>query len=352
MSTIEVVKVPVERPVSRPKNHGSSPRLYLELVENKERVRQDLINKEYVPPEPNEISLSDLEDDVIQVDSTSKTEGKDKISESGYDSDNENTDPSKPEYEYGVKDETSQGEEHYRDNDSIKHDDNTHDELNSESKGVKGLETRINELLKSEKANPPSLSQISDKKFYRDISQVSRVEVNEDDKKRELLFKFDLLKRQYKDFASIIPEYNIYSDLQSMQKSYDSTLQRVMLDSGVEDYKNYFQKGCFAVEFALNYFGFDISGFTTDQMSKMNSYERLLYELCAKHYNPNGSSIPVELRLFGMILINAAMFIGMRIMMKKLSTPSFTSSVPAPQGYTSHQPDNQGPKKMKGPTPI
>lgn len=346
MSTIEVVKVPVERPVSRPKNHGSSPRLYLELVENKERVRQDLINKEYVPPEPKEISLSDLEDDVIQVETEEKNQTNDQVSETGYDSDNENMDHTNTEYEYGVK------ENNFEDN---KTDEtvNNKPEVKSDNNTVKGLESRIDEILKSEKVNPPSLSQISDKRFYRDISQVSRVEVNEDDKKRELLFKFDLLKRQYKDFSSIIPEYNIYSDLQSMQKSYDSTLQRVMLDSGVEDYKNYFQKGCFAVEFALNYFGFDISGFTTDQMSKMNSYERLLYELCAKHYNPNGSSIPVELRLFGMILINAAMFIGMRIMMKKLNTSSFTqSSTPTAQNYTSVQSDNQLPKKMKGPSPI
>src|SRR5690606_9928069 len=208
----------------------------------------------------------------IQVDSENKNETKEPGFESGYDSDGEHSEQLKHEYNHTLNDDNP---EINGTNNEVGSVDNTKSTVDIENKGgVKGLESRINEILKSEKVNPPSLSQISDKKFYRDIGQVSRVEVNEDDKKRELLFKFDLLKRQYKDFASIIPEYNIYSDLQSMQKSYDSTLQRVMLDSGVEDYKNYFQKGCFVVEFALNYFGFDISGFTTDQMSKMNSYER------------------------------------------------------------------------------
>lgn len=302
---VEIVKVPNNRPSARPKRHGNSPRLYLELVENKDRVRQELINKEYVPPDEPEVSMSDIEDEIPDTDNAS-----DDASVNVVDAQSES-------------DMVHTGEEPVAD-----------EQLLTNTK----LDERISEMFKVDDApentaasadgvsrtpKPPALAEVArDKKYYRDISQVTKSDIDEEDEKRQLLFKFDLLKRQYKDFQSIVPEYTIMSDLSTMQKSYETILQRVVLDSSVEDYKNYFRQACFGVEWALNYFGFDITGFTADQMSKMNTYERLLVELCAKHYNPAGSSVPVEIRLLGMIILNAALFIGMKMMVKKFDTPT------------------------------
>jgi hypothetical protein len=331
---VEVVKVAVDRPASRQKKHGSSPRLYLELVENKDKVKQDLVNKEFVPKEEPEETLSDLEDEPIAVENNEGGEpsvADDKHSDQSDDrssifgSDNDDGAD-----EFAERRESSKEQRHQRD---------------------ESVNNRISDMIDnspSEK-NPPSLFQVTggEKKYYRDVSQVSKNEIDEEDEKRQLLFKFDLMRRQYTESATLIPEYTVHSDLRVMQRSYETTLQRVVLDSTVEDYKGYFQKGCFAVEFLLNYFGFDISGFTGDQMSKMNAYERLLVELCAKHYNPAGSSIPVELRLLGMIFMNAALFIGMKIMAKKFETGGPPAS--PPPASAGSQPE---PRKMRGPQNI
>lgn len=308
---VEIVKVPNNRPSARPKRHGNSPRLYLELVENKDRVRQELVNKEYVPPDEPEISMSDIEDEIPDAENAPISDSQ---SDTSQVEDTAATD--EPLTEHTKLDE--------RISEMFKMDNTQHVDS--------GIETST--------PNPPALAEVArDKKYYRDISQVTKSDIDEEDEKRQLLFKFDLLRRQYRDSQALIPEYTILSDLSTMQKSYETILQRVVLDSSVEDYKNYFRQACFGVEWALNYFGFDITGFTADQMSKMNTYERLLVELCAKHYNPAGSSVPVEIRLLGMIILNAALFIGMKMMVKKFETPA-ASKQEAPI------------RKMKGPQNI
>lgn len=320
---VEIVKVPNNRPSARPKRHGNSPRLYLELVENKDRVRQELINKEYVPPDEPEVSMSDIEDEIPDAETLPADE------ETSVDMDEAQSDTSQHDVEPSA-DETLLHTEHTK-----------LDERISEMFKVEETQNRGDpDVATNRTPNPPALSEVArDKKYYRDISQVTKSDIDEEDEKRQLLFKFDLLRRQYKDSQSIIPEYTIMSDLATMQKSYETILQRVVLDSSVEDYKNYFRQACFGVEWALNYFGFDITGFTADQMSKMNTYERLLVELCAKHYNPAGSSVPVEIRLLGMIILNAALFIGMKMMVKKFETPA--------------APKQDAPiRKMKGPQNI
>lgn len=327
---IEVVKVPTERPSARPKRHGSSPRLYLELVENKDRVKQDLINKEYVPPDEPDISMSDIEDedDKIPVPAHDLEDGDDGAPD----------DSQARTHELPVDDRPDEAAPHPDSHNKI-------DERIEEMFGVDGGDTDGEPQGGDTRKMPPALADLTGKqRFYRDIAQVSQTDINEEDEKRQLLFRFDMLKRQYKDSAALVPEYTIHSDLRSMQKSYESTLQRLVLDSSVEDYKGYFQKACFGIEFALNYFGFDISGFTADQMAKMNTYERLLVELCAKHYNPMGSSIPVEIRLFGMIVLNAALFIGMKMLAKKFESPH-----PATQPQIPAFAPGPVPRKMRGP---
>jgi len=201
---------------------------------------------------------------------------------------------------------------------------------------------------------PPSLADLENQGGYvrkRELGDVSRMndDVDDEDIKRELMFKFELLKKSYP--TAIIPEFTVHSDYQNMKKTYDLTVKRLSLDSSVESYKTYLIGGFMACEFIFgNFLGLDMQGFTQQQIVSMNTYEKLLIEIGEKSYVPTGSRWPVEVRLLFLIIMNAAFFIVSKMIMKKTgsnllnminnmnATPSSSSSVPL-----------QRKRKMKGP---
>ena len=160
----------------------------------------------------------------------------------------------------------------------------------------------LNDLNKAE--------EINNKKFIPDVDNIE----DEEDRKRELLFKFELLKKSYK--GGNIPEYNIKTDYSTMYNSYENTVRRLSVDSNVENYKTYLIGGCMFIEYLLGRFlKFDMKGFTQQQIINMSSYEKLLIELGEKSYVPQSEQWPVEARLMCMILFNAAMFIASKMLM-------------------------------------
>jgi hypothetical protein len=207
----------------------------------------------------------------------------------------------------------------------------------------------------TEKKLPPLLSELESKgNFYkpndiREIRPPTKMEQEEEDMKRELMFKIDLLKKSYPN--AIIPEFSIHSEYNTIKKTYDATVKRLSLDSTVETYKTYLIGAFMGCEFILgNYLGFDMEGFTQQQIMTMNTYDTLLIELGEKSYIPEGSNWPVEVRLLGLVLINVAFFIFGKIVLKKTGsnlmgmlnamnnkTPQASSSVPVQK------------RRMKGP---
>jgi hypothetical protein len=172
------------------------------------------------------------------------------------------------------------------------------------------------------KPEPPPLSKLQEQgivkttKVIPDLDRIKHTEQEEDDLKRELLFKFELLKKSYKGIQ--VPDFSIHTDYMTLQKTYETTLRKVSLDNAIDTYKTYLIGGFMLVEFILgNWFNFDMQGFTQQQIVSMNSYERLLVELGEKSYVPSGSKWPVEIRLLSLIIINAAFFIITRMIMKK-----------------------------------
>ncbi len=155
---------------------------------------------------------------------------------------------------------------------------------------------------------PPSLKEIENKGIEQ--------EENEEDKKRELMFKLQLLQKQYP--LRDIPDFTIRSEYKSMKKTYDIIVKQLSVDSSVETYKNYLVGGFMVCEMVFGRIGFDMEGFTQQQLLSMNSYEKLLLELGEKTYTPAGmDKWPVEVRLALAILFNAVWFIAAKMIMKK-----------------------------------
>jgi len=203
--------------------------------------------------------------------------------------------------------------------------------------------------------SPPSLAQLEAQGGYkhnpvlRNVNTVTYDEQEQEDMKRELMFKLELLKKSYPH--AVIPEFSIYTEYKSMKKSYDDTVRRLSLDSSVETYKKYLIGGFMLCEFLLGIFlKLDMQGFTQQQILSMNSYEKLLIELGEKSYISTSSKWPVELRLLGLIVINAGFFIVSKMIMKKTGANllGMINNMNMPQQQYQNN-SQQKKKKMKGP---
>ena len=435
---IKIIKVPNEEKfIDRPQVFPRMPRLYLELLENKAKIKQDLINKDYIPSNlifdddsdknKKNRKTKNLESRLEQILNDDKDFDKDDLEkfdekevheekdvdeqyieenkDSDKDSDkekNNNSDVEKEnddEVEDKDEDKDKDGDED-KDEDDDKNDDKdkykNEDKDDSENEKNKNnyddystddnLSVRLNQLLddsapasvdskysrkkndkyskvrnfenrsvmnKNEKI-PPTLTELEAKGGYvrkkelRDINSAPINEQEEEDLKREIMFKIELLKKSYPN--STIPEFNIHSDYNNMKKTYDSTVRRLSLDSSVETYKTYLIGGFMACEFVLgNFLKFDMQGFTQQQILSMNSYEKLLIELGEKSYVPTGSKWPVEVRLLFMIIMNAGFFIVSKMIMKK--TGANLLGMINNMNVSQHQSSSnqQKKRKMKGP---
>jgi len=407
---IKVIKVPMsdeeKLSIYKPQVFPRLPRLYLELLENKVKIKQDLINKDYVPSSDNynknvtyNETVNDDDkynnkkyDDEVDDKYNKKYDDDDKYNKKYDDNNKYNKKYDEIDDKYNKKyddeidkkyDDDDKYNKKYDDDDKYnkkydedddkynkKYDDddkkndfdsklddyisknkeNDNDKPYSPSSNISD---RLQELLKDEPTGrksetpfikksdnlnyrsvenyrrheenenmPPTLSEIESqggvkrKRELRDINNISRDEQEEEDLKRELMFKIDLLKKSYPN--AMIPEFSIHSDYSTMKKTYDSTVRRLSLDSSVDNYKNYLIGGFMLCEFVLgSYMGFDMQGFTQQQILSMNSYEVLLIELGEKSYIPQGSKWPVEIRLIGLVLINVVFFIVSKMIMKK-----------------------------------
>ena len=370
---IQVVKVPLKGfPTNKPQIFPRMPRLYLELMENKAKIRQDLINKEHISTSheatnheaTNHKQSIDIDSDNDSDNSRSGfPKGGDKVkqkskfedrldmllSDSSDSSDSDSDTVSSKSSISALSIEENKRDDDVKTNDSdnlsirlkelLKDDDSCSEstinpvsrsgsDKYSKNRDKHGHSvTRYNrdggDTTRGGGVVPPTLAELEARGGYiprrelRDINQQPEYNQQQDeDSKRELLFKFDLLRKSYP--ASTIPEYSIHTDLSTMEKSYSDCVRRLSLDSSVDSYKTYLVYGFMGCEFLFgNFLGFDMQGFTQQQIISMNSYEKMLIELGEKSYVPSGSKWPVELRLLFMIIMNAAFFVISKMMMKK-----------------------------------
>lgn len=419
--TVKVVKIPLKKSTADyPQVFPRMPRLYLELIENKAKIKQDLINKEYIPP--SNTYNSEGPPNLDFRDTPPKYKNVDHYEKRSRDNDTDNSDD---DDDFDFQKTKSHSNEFESRLDKLLSDDSDSDSVRSpsiasvssisdlsiqENKETEGkddgyssadseeLSVRLKELLNDDsnsessfgkfeqtldnksrqrssvsnkysrhrdahghtvnnfgpENSAPTLAELQErggyvpKKELRDINHTTMSEQQEEDLKRELLFKFDLLRKSYP--AASIPDYNIHTDYNTMQKAYDDTVRRLSLDSTVESYKTYLVYGFMGCEFVFgNFLGFDMQGFTQQQIVSMNSYEKLLIELGEKSYVPTGSKWPVELRLFMMIIMNAAFFVVSKMIMKKTGSNlmgMINNMQTSSQTNTAHSAQK---RKMRGP---
>jgi len=162
---------------------------------------------------------------------------------------------------------------------------------------------------------------------------------SEDDLKRELLYRFEILRKSY-PFTDI-PTFTVHNDYSMMKKQYEFLIRKVHLDSNVDSYKSYLIGGFMVIEFIFTRFGLQMDGFCQQQMFQMSKYEKLLIELGEKSYMPK-SSWPVELRLCAMILFNALLFGFSKLILQKTGTNLMNMMNERSEGKPT--------KKMSGPS--
>ena len=195
---------------------------------------------------------------------------------------------------------------------------------------------------KQHTSGAPTLNQLQNEGhiFNKDLPHLSTLD-NKDlnERKREIIFKFELLKKAYKN--ADIPEYSIHSDLATMEQSYESIKKNLKIDSSVEQWRMYLAIFFGIVEFVLgNFLNLDVKGFAVHQIGCLDKYNDLLIELGEKSYIPSGSNFPVELRLLFMVLMQSGIFIVVKILSKKVGGIPFMNM---------SAPENVKKRKMNGP---
>lgn len=369
--SLKVNKVPLEtKGFSYPQDFSNMPRLYLEIIENKDKIKQDLINIEHTVNYNSDEKYIKTEEPVI--------EPSNEINEN-INNEPEIEIPKTVEIENVIEVNEQTAEEHVQDDTlSLRlqellgdGSDTSVGEFSPQSKMVSPHTEQFNSPVKSPKMrsvpvvkspiikskNPtkiaPTLREIekstklNTSKNLRNLNSPDENEVSDEDAKREILFKFDLLRKSYP--VSSIPEYSIHTDLYVMQRSYKDCVRRLSLDSSVESYKTYLVYGFMGCEFIFgNFLGFDMSGFTQQQIISMHSYEKLLIEIGEKSYIPTEDNWPVEVRLLFTIIMNAAFFIVSKMMMQKTGT-NLMNMVNNMNGSKVNTQKDQPKRKMRGP---
>ena len=176
--------------------------------------------------------------------------------------------------------------------------------------------------------------------------------------KEEMIWRFRILKKQYKNPSVTISEYNEHSDLDMMKQDYERTVRMLTLDDNVESYRSYLMGSFIVMEFVCTQWaGIDLSGFTKTQTMMMHKYERLLIELGEKRQETWSSNLPVEVRLVGMVLMQAGIFYLGKIVSERIGgsvADLFSGMMGQPPPANAESGGGASPprpkKKMRGPS--
>ncbi len=309
---ITVTKQPRNDPIpDKPSNFPPLDNLHLELLENKKKLKKGLPLvplQKCRPPQPRHTETSEKKTQKSQ--DMPKDEDANIMEELGDDEENDQI-----KEEIGAENEEGQD----GDDKEVVEDDEKEDDGDDPYAGLSPEEREVKE-------------------------------------REEYIWRFRILKKQYKNPSVPIPDFNEHSDLPMMKTTYDRTIKELYLDESVESYRTYLVGGFIVLEFVCTqWIGIDLSGFTMQQTKMMYKYDRLLIELGEKSYSRWGMDLPVEVRLIGLILLQAGIFYLGKIISDKFGnsiSELFKGITGQPPNRTEeHTSNNELPKKrkMRGP---
>jgi hypothetical protein len=169
---------------------------------------------------------------------------------------------------------------------------------------------------------PPTLEELRAREAHDSGAPTSTARTDEDEARRirrqDAYYHYQVLKRMHPNVD--IPEFTIWSDPDVMEPQYDMMFKKLSLDASIDSWKRYMIGALMIFEILLGKLNFDMEGFAHQQIISMPTYDALIVELAEKSYVPKGSRWPVELRLLAMILANSALFIGTKIIAKRTGT--------------------------------
>lgn len=282
MSEFVIKKIPLEtyETVYPTKKFSRMPILYLEMIENKAKVKKEFLNKQYIPPTHTQL------DEHLPEQETSESAGGNKGGVT------EDPEP-EPEPEQTV------------------------------------IDSQLNNLIGDDKSSndespqfPPTLEELQQKrkiKINRDYRYADDESEDVQKERNAVYFKYEVLRRMHPN--AHIPEFTMYSDPKIMGQKYELLTKKLSLDSSVDNWKRYmiiFVMGC---EVVLGKMKFDMEGFAQQQIMSMNTYDQLLVEMAEKSYIPTGQSKwSPEIRLFMMLTMNIVLFVVSRMIFKSTGT--------------------------------
>ena len=401
--SITVIKIPMSKDskIDKPAIFPPMSDMFLEYFENKSKLRTDYVNKGYkknssekTMTKTKTTKTNRVEEPIIEP------VAQEPVPQPTVASSNPDTGRfmGVPE----INDELTRMIQHTEHGYSVSNDEDEEEEEDDDMVDIKMLRNKLNQMtyensvdgdddfMDSEEDDVPEVSDASmdsiesvesiasdasvnkyatprDKRGYVDSESDMRKPIDptpynslqEEEEKREMLFKFEMLKKSYPE-ANIRQDFTVKSDLNTIKTAYEMSVRRLSMDTTVEKYKSYLMAGFMATEYAFGHFlGLDMQGYTQQQILQMNQYEKLLIELGEKSYVPDGvSKFPVEVRLLFLVLMNAAIFVGSKMLMAKtganllnmVNSMNSFSNGQKPQMPMANANPVMGKRKMRGPT--
>jgi hypothetical protein len=266
------------------KNFPFMPILYLELLENKTKVRKEYLNKYYVPPPP---VVTERPSRPVTIENVQEPRDEEEL----VDSENNAEEPNVAEHHQNLDPVAEQL-------DSLLGEDRKEEEISID--------------------NPPTLLELYQKKKIT-MNNYSEDDEEAQKERNSVYFKYEVLRRMHPH--ANIPEFTMYSDPKLMSQKYEMLTKKLSLESSVENWKRYmivFVMGC---EVLLGKINFDMEGFAQQQIMSMSTYDQLLVEMAEKSYVPSGSSKwSPEIRLLMMLTMNVVLFVVSKMIFKKTGT--------------------------------